>query len=928
MAAESVGQIGLDLVVNKNGFNKQMQGITGLAKKAGAALAAAFAVKKIIDFGSACIELGSDLTEVQNVVDVTFGSMSTKVDEFAKSAAASFGLSETMAKKFTGTFGSMAKAFGLSDDAAYDMSTSLTGLSGDLASFYNISQDEAYTKLKSVFTGETESLKDLGVVMTQSALDSYALANGFGKTTSAMSEAEKVMLRYSFVTDKLSLAQGDFSRTSDSWANQVRILGLQFDSLKATLGQGFINLFTPIIKSVNTLISKLQIAANAFKSFTEAVSGKASSGTATSSIASDAETATSSLNGVTDAATEAAKAAGSIGIDEINVLNDTSTDTSSDSTDESSTVADTTSEAVEEVNKLAEKFTEIKQLCVDIGDKFTTGFLNPIKTVDFSNLKTNLDGIKDNLSGIFTNSDLAGSASAFIDSYISAIGAYIGKFVTVGTNIALNLIGGFNQFLDENSESITSKLTGIFDAGTKLAETSEKFSNFIGEISGILTSDSAVGISANIMGIFSEGFLGSAELIANFGADFYDMVVTPITENSEGIKTAIEGTLEPIETITESIKNYITDCFAIIEEKYDLYVKPAFDNMKQVLTEVSAKVLEFYNQYIQPVLSRLAEKFSVVMEEHIKPAFDSFTTYIGTAILAISEIWKNYLSPFIQWIIDNILPYLVPIFENLGNTFIMWFGFIGDAVKLVWDGLTAFITFIKDVFAGDWEGAWNTIKDFAVEVWNTLKDDVEQLWNQIIENITAKLDAFKGVFTTVFTSIKDTVSDLFTQLWDKMKGIINSILGGIESMANGVVSGINTVISSLNNLKIDVPDWVTKLTGVSAFGFNIPSLGSITIPKLANGAFVKANTPQLAMIGDNMHQGEIVSPEDKLLDMAVKAANLAKGTDSGSIYLPIIIELLKKLIELISALDFDVELDGKSMLKELKETQKRLGFQF
>ncbi len=162
MAADSAGQIGLDLVVNKNDFESQMNGIQNLARKAGKALAAAFATKALFDFGKSCIELGSDLAEVQNVVDVTFSQMSNQVNQFAQNAAAQFGLSETMAKQFTGTFGAMAKAFGFSEKAAYEMSTTLTGLAGDVASFYNISQDEAYTKLKSVFTGETESLKDLG----------------------------------------------------------------------------------------------------------------------------------------------------------------------------------------------------------------------------------------------------------------------------------------------------------------------------------------------------------------------------------------------------------------------------------------------------------------------------------------------------------------------------------------------------------------------------------------------------------------------------------------------------------------------------------------------------------------------------------------------------------------------------------------------
>ena len=137
-------------------------GITGAIKKIGGLIATAFAVQKVVQFGKECLELGSDLQEVQNVVDVTFPSMTAHVDKFAKSAANSFGLSETMAKRYTGTFGAMAKAFGFTEQAAYDMGTTLTGLAGDVASFYNISQDEAYTKLKSVFTGETETLKDLG----------------------------------------------------------------------------------------------------------------------------------------------------------------------------------------------------------------------------------------------------------------------------------------------------------------------------------------------------------------------------------------------------------------------------------------------------------------------------------------------------------------------------------------------------------------------------------------------------------------------------------------------------------------------------------------------------------------------------------------------------------------------------------------------
>ena len=205
----------------------------------------------VVDFGKESIELASDLQETQNVVDVTFTTMSDDVNEFARNAIKSAGMSETMAKKYTGTFGAMAKSFGFTEKESYDLATSLTQLTGDVASFYNLDHDEANTKLKAVFTGETEALKELGVVMTQTALDQFALEKGFGKTTKEMTEQEKVSLRYKFVVDKLSGASGDFVRTQDSWANQTRILSEQWNAFQTSIGEGLLEIFTPFVKFLN-----------------------------------------------------------------------------------------------------------------------------------------------------------------------------------------------------------------------------------------------------------------------------------------------------------------------------------------------------------------------------------------------------------------------------------------------------------------------------------------------------------------------------------------------------------------------------------------------------------------------------------------------------------------------------------------------------
>ena len=289
-----------------NHVERQTSKMASSFKKIAGVVALALSITALVAFGKSCIQLGSDLAEVQNVVDVTFGSMSKQVNAFSKNAITQFGLSELTAKKYMGTYGAMAKSFGITGEAGYQMSAAITGLTGDVASFYNLSTDEAYTKLKSIFTGETESLKELGVVMTQTALDQYALNNGFGKTTAKMTEQEKVMLRYQFVMSTLSDASGDFARTSTSWANQTRVLALQFESLKATIGQGLINVFTPVIQVINTVLAKLQTLAIYFKAFTAALFGDAGG---SGSVSDTMENAAGSSGTVADNLGNAAKSA-------------------------------------------------------------------------------------------------------------------------------------------------------------------------------------------------------------------------------------------------------------------------------------------------------------------------------------------------------------------------------------------------------------------------------------------------------------------------------------------------------------------------------------------------------------------------------------------------------------------------------------------
>ena len=227
----------------------------------------------LLSFVKQSFELGSSITEVENVVDVAFGSMASKAYEFASTATEQFGLSELAAKQYAGTMMAMLNSTGVAQDAAAEMSTTLAGLAGDLASFYNISTDEAFMKLRSAIAGETEPMRQLGVNMTVAALESYALSQGITKSWQSMTQAEQAMLRYNYLMSATAQQQGDYARTINSFANQWRLLTLNVQQFSATIGQGLIAAVLPAIQAINALFVVLQRAATAFRNFMYVLTG-------------------------------------------------------------------------------------------------------------------------------------------------------------------------------------------------------------------------------------------------------------------------------------------------------------------------------------------------------------------------------------------------------------------------------------------------------------------------------------------------------------------------------------------------------------------------------------------------------------------------------------------------------------------------------
>lgn len=737
--AKSDGAVYIETLMDTKGFSKGINSIEsrivnlkGAIGKLGGVIAATFAVQKLVQFGKEAIDLGSDLQEVQNVVDVTFTTMSEKVNEFAKNAAESAGLSETMAKRYTGTFGAMAKAFGFAESESFNMSTALTQLAGDVASFYNISQDEAYTKLKSVFTGETETLKDLGVVMTQSALDSYALAKGMGKTTKQMSEQEKVALRYSFVLEQLSAAHGDFARTSDSWANQTRILSLNFDTFKANIGQALINIFTPFLKVINQIVSKMAQLSSYFVAFSEMLVGKSTSGGG-GSPGAVLEDMAGGYDDVASSAQKAEKAQNKYlsGLDEIRTFS--SKDTSGEASTGVPEGFDITgvynldigniSEQNTELAKTNELINSIVERATELSNLFKDGFINGLGDTSgrLDIIKISLDSIKNSLSYIF-DVELKKSFDNMVNNFASSFGQIAGSISSIGLSLGTNLIGGFSMYLESDKGRIQQFLVDIFDISGKIAEQVGNWSVTVADIVEVIAGEAGQTITSHIFGIFGNIFMGIGELAGRLLLDVTTLITQPFIDSKEEIKTSLEDLLDGFSEVTEFFDELVEDVVDSSKKIYDEIISPIFDNATERITE-------FIKEHLTPLISRIGK----------------FLDSLGESLLLF---WDNVLKPIIDWIIENILPVIVPIIDTIVNAVEISFGFIADLFSGFLQILTGVIDFITGVFTGDWEKAWEGVKGIFKGIINSISSIIEYFVNHAINalnGVTGVVNKITGI---------------------------------------------------------------------------------------------------------------------------------------------------------------------------------------
>jgi hypothetical protein len=786
----------------------------------------------------------------------------------------------------------MSKSFGFSEAQAYDMSTALTQLTGDVASFYNISQDLAYIKLKSVFTGETETLKDLGVVMTQSALDQYALANGYGKTTSEMTEQEKVALRLAFVQNQLSAASGDFIRTSDSWANQVRVMQLQLRSLKATVGQGLINIFTPVLKVINILLGKLATLANAFKSFTELITGKKSSGqtsgsgaglTGTDAIANTADQygqAADNAEKLADANRDNATATKKANketknylssLDEVHKASSTEGTSSTPSGSGSggtgsgggglpSSVGSVDYGSLAEGENALDKISDSAKKLADLLKKLWKPFRDAWKKEGKNTInaaKTALDGLKKlavsvgkSLVEVWTN----GTGTTMLTTMLK-IAQNVLK--TVG-----NIASGFADAWNKNNVG-TQIIQNIADALVVVMQFVERIAadtaTWAANLDFYPLLESISNSTSKMVPMY--------EAIGNVLERIYNNIILPM------LKWVIEVGLPTVINLIADLVGFFTDHQSIIEA-FGTALIGAFAATKIAeLASSIGKSISTIMLYAKGLIALMTGSGGIIggikaIATAIGPG-GIFAIAVGACIAIGVLLYKNWDK--IKEVAGIVASAVVGFFKTMGEGVSMILSDLKETVTGILDAIgtlvsnvvSSIVKFVTSKTREMAEAATRKIsgmKEKMSTLWNGMKANVKETWDNIIAIVRNKVAAIRDAIVNKFTSARDRVVEIFGGIRDTIRDILNKVIG----IVNGAIGTVNSAIGGIESAFTFGPWKIPTPFGSRTIGFtaNFPRVP--TIPYLAKGAVIPPRSEFLAVLGDQKNGRNLEAPEDLL----------------------------------------------------------------
>lgn len=889
----TVGKISLKLMLNKQDFSKSLNAVQEQAnsvsnnmksslKKLGSAIVAAFSVAAIKQFGQQCIESAAEVNAANSQFEQTFGSMESQAKSAIQSVAKESGILETRLQGVGTSIYAFAKTTGMDSANALNMMQEALQVTADSAAYYDRSLEDTAESLKSFLKGNFENDAALGLSCTETTRNTAA-NKLYGKSFVELSESQKQLTLLEMVKDanKLSGALGQASRESDGWENVTGNLKESWNQLLAVIGKPILQVATNIVQKLSSAIAKLtEYAKGAINALSKlfnwggddtanSISAAASSA---ENLTDEAESGSNSLESVADSAEKAKNSVA--GFDKLNVI--TKSDSGGSDTSASSTSASNGTSVANAVVKDTNSGVSgaFKNLYEKSGFKgFVENVQKGINKVDWSSIGKNCESIFKNSVPIAQN--YLTQVQKVGKSAFGAVGSFVGGVVQVSGKQLQTLTGGVAKWLDKDKDKINGFITTIGDNFSKgydnLSTFFEKGFDVIGQsvdrvrpqmedaISNLLSGFTDFGGAVGT--IFSEGFSLATESLVKW----IDNDGATIGEFFDNIQLQMADVMNFVGGVFSDIGNFLLGWWDG-EGGSEI-----FQNVCDMFLNIGTTLMNVYNDWIMPAWNFIVGVFQSAWTDCLKPIFEQLWTVFGKVCDYIATIWNNWLLPLVNFISETLGPVFNTVLRNIQSIFETVFRVIGDVVGGILKSFGGLIDFITGVFSGNWEKAWNGIKDFFGGIWDGI--------------------------------------------WGIIKGFVNLIIDGI----NLLLTGIYTVVAAIVNTIGGIADAIGSIFG-QEWGWSMPN-EPVLIPHLATGGLVKA--PTLAVVGDNAGANsgnpEVVAPLSKLQGMI----NISNGEDT--VILGEILSYLKKLYEMFvifrnnggNYYQFVAEINGNDIFNEI-----------
>lgn len=593
----------------------------------------------------------------------------------------------------------------------------------------------------------------------------------------------------------------NFMNYSDSFANSAQ--GMK--NAMSTLGNQFAAAFAPIVQMIipwlTKLVSAISTAMTYVAQFIAILGGKS-----TFTRAKQVQDSYNKSLGGTAAA--AKKAYGALAkFDDLDVLQKKEDD-SADSGGAGGAARDMFEEVPVDsklkdwLDGILEKLKPILDYLKKLKDIFMEGFWDGLGDWEYrwEIIKNSLASIKESLIDIFTDPAVVAAADRWAQSVAYMLGSLVGSLASIGLTIAANLLGGIALYLEQNKDRIKDFLVDWFDVRAEINYLFADLFQSIAYVFEAFASQNGQQLTANLIGIFVDAFMGLELIVDKFTRDILNIFIQPFVENKEGFRTALEGFLGVLSEVTSTIKQGIDDTFDKLNEVYDAHFKPFFDSVANGLSTLTGQFLDFWNGKVQPILMEWAADFDALWTDHIQPLLDNAAEFLGKIADLLKALWENILQPFIAWIIDNILPIILPIFDAMWNTITDFVGYLADLISDyidIWEGVIEFLT---GVFSGDWEKALQGIVNIAKGIISLLMDSIESGITLISDYVIIKLQELAALLPESGRNIVQGLIDGFLSLRDKVIEVWNNLKENILSTMNVLTNNLSSILNSISNL--------------------------------------------------------------------------------------------------------------------------------